>query len=78
VRRELAPLLVVALRASAGTGAHAQAARQVVLTILFAEMLAGAGHEGPPHAAQRAPRHDRPHRSRDLNRESLAGRRPRG
>jgi diadenosine tetraphosphatase ApaH/serine/threonine PP2A family protein phosphatase len=44
VRSDLAPLLIVALRASAGTGAHAAAAREVVLTILFAELLAGAGH----------------------------------
>jgi hypothetical protein len=71
-------VLVVALRLSAGTGAHAAAARQVVLTILFAQLLAGAGHDGAPHAAQRAPRQRRPRRSRLTHRDSLAGRRPRG
>jgi hypothetical protein len=78
VRREFAPLLIVALRASGGSGPHAQAARQVVLLVLMAELLAGAGHEGPPHAAQRAPRNTRARRSRLPHRDSLAGRRPRG
>jgi hypothetical protein len=71
-------LFVVALRASAGTGASAAAARQVVLTILFAQLLAASGHDGPPHAARRPPRYDRPRRARLQHRESLAGRRPRG
>jgi hypothetical protein len=35
-------------------------------------------HEGPPHAAIKAPRHTRPRRRRLPHRESLAGRRPRG
>jgi hypothetical protein len=71
-------VLLVALRASAGTGAHAAAAREIVLTILVAQLLANAGHAGPPHAAQRAPRHAHPRRSRLPHRDSLAGRRPRG
>jgi len=78
MRRELAPLLTVALRASGGTGPHAQAARQVVLLILVAQLLASAEHEGPPHASHRAPRHVRAARSRRAYRDSLAGRRPRG
>jgi hypothetical protein len=71
-------LLVTALRTQAGGGRHAEAARQLVLAILFAQLLAGTGHEGPPHAARRAPRHARPRRHRLPHRESLAGRRPRG
>jgi hypothetical protein len=71
-------LFLVALRASAGTGAHANAAREVVLLILFAQLLAQAGHDGPPHAQQRAPRHHHPRRDRLPHRDSLAGRRPRG
>jgi hypothetical protein len=78
VRRDLAPLLVIALRASGGSGAHAEAARRVVLLVLVAQMLAAAQHDGPPHAAQRAPRHVRARRSRRVHVESLAGRRPRG
>jgi hypothetical protein len=70
--------MLAALRAQAGRGAHAQAARQLVLAILFAQLLAGAGHEGPPHPARRAPRHHRPLRHRLPHREALAGRRPRG
>jgi hypothetical protein len=78
LRREFAPLLMVALRASEGTGPHAAAARQVVLFVLVAQMLASAGHDGPPHASMRAPRHVRARRTRLPNRDSLAGRRPRG
>ena len=48
-------LLLIALRASGGRGPHAEAARNVVLAILLAQMLAGAAHEGPPHRAGRAP-----------------------
>ena len=72
------PLLLIALRASGGRGPHAEAARNVVLTILLAQMLAGAGHEGPPHAAWRAPRRVAPRRSRVVRRGSVTGRRPRG
>jgi hypothetical protein len=76
--RDLQRLLALAVRASAGRGPHAEAARNVVLAILLAQLLAGAGHEGPPHAARRAPRHARPARHRLPHRDTLAGRRPRG
>jgi hypothetical protein len=78
VRRDPASLLVVALRASGGSGPHAEAARQVVLFILVAQLLAGAQHDGPPHAAHRAPRQLRVRWSRPPRVESLSGRRPRG
>jgi hypothetical protein len=78
LRRDLAPLLLIALRASEGSGPHAAAARQVVLLVLMAQMLASAQHDGPPHAAARAPRHVRGLRSRVPRRDSLSGRRPRG
>jgi hypothetical protein len=76
--RELRSLLLFALRASAGRGPHAEAARNVVLAILIAQLLADSGHDGPPHPAQRAPRHDRPRRHRLPHRDTLSGRRPRG
>jgi hypothetical protein len=78
MRRDLAPLLLVAVRASGGTGAHADAARQIVLLVLVAQLLADAQHDGPPHASARAPRQHRPAQSRLQHRDSLAGRRPRG
>ena len=78
MRREFAPLLLVALRASGGSGAHAGAARQVVLLILLARLLADAQHDGPPHVSARAPHTVAPRRSRLPHRDSLAGRRPRG
>jgi hypothetical protein len=78
MRREFAPLFLVALRASGGSGRHADAARQVVLLMLVAQMLAAAGHDGPPHASTRAPRHVRARRSRLPHLDSLSGRRPRG
>jgi hypothetical protein len=78
MRRDLAPLMVVALRAGGGSGPHAVAAREVVLLVLIAQMLASAQHDGPPHPAARAPRHARGLRSRLPHRESLTGRRPRG
>jgi hypothetical protein len=78
MRRDPAFLLVVALRASAGSGAYAEAARQVVLLVLVAQLLAAAQHDGPPHASQRAPRHLRARRSRRPRMDTLAGRRPRG
>jgi hypothetical protein len=76
--REMRALLLIALRASGGRGPHAEAARNVVLAILLAQMLAGAAHEGPPHPAGRAPRRVVPRRDRRAFRETLAGRRPRG
>ena len=78
VTRETRALLLIALRASGGRGPHAEAARNVVLTILLAQMLAGAGHEGPPHPAWRAPRRLAPRRAHLVRRGSEAGRRPRG
>jgi hypothetical protein len=78
VRREFAPLFVMALRASGGTGRHADAAREVVLLVLIAQMLAAAQHDGPPHASARAPRRVRARRSRLPHRDALSGRRPRG
>jgi hypothetical protein len=78
MRRDLASLLVLALRASGGSGAHAEAARQVVLLVLIAQLLAAAQHDGPPHAGRRAPRQLRARRSRRARMETLSGRRPRG
>jgi hypothetical protein len=66
------------LRASGGRGPHAEAARNVLLALLFAQLLASSAHEGPPHAARRAPRRARPERQRLPHRDTLAGRRPRG
>jgi hypothetical protein len=74
---DLRALLLVALRAQAGRGPHAEAARQVVLAILVAHILADSAHEGPPHAAARAPRR-LGGRSRRWAHASLSGRRPRG
>jgi hypothetical protein len=78
VRRDHASLLVIALRASGGSGAHAEVARQMVLLVLVAELLAAAQHDGPPHPAQRAPRQQHVRWSRRAQVQSLAGRRPRG
>jgi hypothetical protein len=78
VRRDVASLLVIALRASRGSGPHAEAARQVVLLVLVAQFLASAQRDGPPHAATRAPQQVRARRSRRPHIESLSGRRPRG
>ncbi len=69
-------LLAVALRASSGR--HAEAARNVVLTILLAQLLAGAAHEGPPHVARRPPRRGPAPRPRHAHRTTVTGRRPRG
>jgi hypothetical protein len=66
------------LRTQAGTGPTAELARQVILTLLFAQLLAASGHAGPPHAAQRAPRDQPPRRDRRAHRGSVSGRRPRG
>ena len=66
------------LRAQAGTGAHSELARQVILTLLFAQLLAAGAHAGPPHASERAPRTQTPRRNRRAYRGSQSGRRPRG
>ena len=76
--REVASLLVIALRASGGSGAHAERARNVVLLVLLAQLLADAQHDGPPHGAARAPRRVGARRSRRVRVESVTGRRPRG
>jgi hypothetical protein len=78
MRRDLGTFLVWALRAQAGRGPHAELARQVVLAVLVAQLLAGAQHERPPHAGWRVPPHARPRRQRLPHRVSLSGRRPRG
>ena len=69
-------LVVLALRASSGR--HADAARDVLLTIILMQLLADAGHEGPPHAAQRAPRRGPEPRTHRARRGSITGRRARG
>jgi hypothetical protein len=66
------------VRASGARGPYAEAARNVLLTILLARLLADAAHDGPPHPARRAPRRAVPRRHRLPHRDSLAGRRPRG
>jgi hypothetical protein len=78
MRRDLGTFLACALRAQAGRGPHAELARQVVLTVLVAQLLAASQHDRPPHAARRPPRQSRPRRQRVAYRESLSGRRPRG
>jgi hypothetical protein len=78
MRHDLGTFFVWALRAQAGRGPHAELARQVVLAVLVAQLIAGAQHAGPPHAAHRPPRQARPKRQRVTFQESLAGRRPRG
>jgi hypothetical protein len=78
MRRDFGTLLAWALRAQAARGPHAELARQFVLALLFAELVAAAQHEGPPHAARRAPRHAEARRGFLPHRESLCGRRPRG
>ena len=75
---DLRSLLLVALRTQAGRGQHAEAARNVVYAILLAQLLAGAAHDGPPHATARAPRFVRPRRHHAARRGSVTGRRPRG
>jgi hypothetical protein len=78
MRHDLGTFFTWALRAQAGSGPHAELARQVVLAVLVAQLVAGAQHAGPPHGARRPPRAARPRRVRVAYRESLAGRRPRG
>jgi hypothetical protein len=78
MRHDLGTILAWALRAQAGRGPQAELARQVVLAVLVAQLVAGAQHAGPPHGTIRAPRQARPKRQRVAYRESLAGRRPRG
>jgi hypothetical protein len=46
--------------------------------LLLAQLLAGSGHDGPPHAARRAARTLARRPQRRLQRGSQSGRRPRG
>ncbi|MDA0184932.1 hypothetical protein OJ997_31805 [Solirubrobacter phytolaccae] len=69
-------LLVLALRATSGR--HADAARDVLLTVLLLELLAASAHDRPPHASARAPRRVYAPRQRLASRGSVTGRRPRG
>ena len=55
MRHDLGTFLAWALRVQRGSGPHAELARQVVLAVLVAQLLAGAQHDGPPHAAAQAP-----------------------
>jgi hypothetical protein len=66
------------VRVSVAGGAHAELARQVVLFVLLAELLASAGHDRPPHRPFGPPQAHRPRPQRRHARESLSGRRPRG
>lgn len=53
----------------------------MLLTILLAQLLAGAADwdpAHPPHQGRRPPRDSGPRRHRLPHRDSLAGRRPRG
>jgi hypothetical protein len=65
-------------RVQAGDGPHAELARQVLVALLFAHLLAAGAHAGPPHASRRPPRNSGLRRQRLPHRESLSGRRPRG
>jgi hypothetical protein len=65
-------------RIQADGGPHAELARQVVVALLFAHLLAAGAHAGPPHASRRPPRGAGMRRQRLPHRESLSGRRPRG
>jgi hypothetical protein len=69
-------LLLLALRGTQGR--HGEAARNVVLTIVLLQLLAGAGHDRPPHASWRPPRGGVGPRPRHAHRSSVSGRRPRG
>jgi hypothetical protein len=69
-------LLVFALRASSGR--HAEAAHNVLLTMILLQLLAGAANDGPPHAAQRAPRRGPAPRTHRARRATITGRRARG
>jgi len=78
MRDEAGTMLAWMARLQAGDGPHAEFARQVVLALLFAHLVAAGAHAGPPHASRRPPRHSRLRRQPLPHRDSLAGRRPRG
>ena len=69
-------LLVLALRATSGR--HAEGARDVLLTLIFMQVLAASAHDGPPHPRVRSPRPVFVPRPRLTSRSSVTGRRPRG
>jgi hypothetical protein len=78
MRDETGTMLTWIARLQAGDGPHAELARQVLLAVLFAHLLAAGAHAGPPHAPRRPPRSASRRRQRLPHRESLSGRRPRG
>jgi hypothetical protein len=75
---EAGTMLAWIARLQAGDGPHAELARQVIVALLFAHLVAAGAHAGPPHAPRRPPRHSGLRRQRLTHRESLTGRRPRG
>ena len=78
MRDEVGTILAWLARAQAGDGPHAEVARQVVVALLFAHLVAAGAHAGPPHASRRPPRGAGLRKQRLPHRESLSGRRPRG
>ena len=78
MRRDVGTFLALALRIQRRGGPQTELARQVVLAVVFAQLLAAADHAGPPHAARRPPRDAGRRRQRLQHRDSLSGRRPRG
>ena len=78
MRGDVGTVLTWALRVQRGRGPQAEIARQVVLAIVFAQLLAAADHAGPPHAHRQPPRDAGHRRQRLPHRETLSGRRPRG
>ena len=78
MRSDVGTFLAMALRIQRGRGPQAEIARQVVLAVVFAQLLAAADHAGPPHAARRPPRDAGRRRQRLPHRDALSGRRPRG
>ncbi len=78
MRDDAGTILAWFARIQAGDGPHAELARQVVVALLFAHLLAAGAHAGPPHASRRPPRHSGLRRQRLPHRDSLCGRRPRG
>ncbi len=59
-------------------GSDAPGTRAVVLYVLLAQLLAEAGHGGPPHGPLRPHRRAVRPAGRKPRHESLTGRRPRG
>jgi len=78
MRDEVGTIIAWLARVQAGDGPHAELARQVMVTLLFAHLLGAGAHAGPPHAPRRPPRQSGLRLQRLPHRESLSGRRPRG